>query len=198
MTYQETVVILNDFMTSQSITKHSPMSADNVLIEQIGDYLSFKDKEIVVLPIETSSKLILGKLRHFPKRVEILLNETLNPCWTRFVLVKELMHLVMSKDGEGLTKNIDELIEGLYNASFGYSDELDHEYLAILFAADYMLPYALTQAKMKDPSILPAQIADEFKVPKNIVDLLSTATHLAMRDEAYKDTDIEHEVIVPQ
>lgn len=194
MTYQDIVVLLNHFITEQEINLTQPMLVDESLITHVGRYLSFSaGKHITVVPIETSNRIILGKLRHFEGGVEILLNEVLNPCWTRFVLAKEIFHLIMSKDGEGITKDIDKLVEGLYNVSFGFSDDVDHELLAILFAADYILPYDLTQEKLKNASILSSEIAEEFKAPKNVVTLLRS--HIKMRDDAYKDMKIEHELI---
>jgi Zn-dependent peptidase ImmA (M78 family) len=195
--YQDTVTILNDFIKTQGVVIKTPMSIDEELIRQIGTYLNFqKGKYIAVLPIETSNKLILGKLRHFSTHVEVLFNDTaLNPCWRRYIIAKELFHLLMSKDNEGITEDIDKLVDGLFNATYGYSDDIDHELLAVLFAADFLLPYSLTQDKIKDPLITSAQIAEEFKAPKNIVDLLSIDKHIILRDDAYKDLDIEHEII---
>lgn len=197
MRYQDIVTVLNDFLKAQGVEIKTPMSIDEDLIRNIGTYLNFQSgKYITVLPIDTSNRLILGKLRHFSTHVEVLFNESaLNPCWTRYIIVKELFHLLMSKNDEGITEDIDKLVDGLFNASFGFSDDIDHEYLAVLFAADFLLPYSLTQDKIKDPSITSAQIAEEFKAPKNIVDLLSIPKHIASRDEAYKDLDIEHEII---
>lgn len=192
-------MILNDFIDKQGVNVKAPMDIDEGLIRKIGIYLNLqKGKYITVLPIETSNKLILGKLRHFSTHVEVLFNDSmLNPCWRRYIIVKELFHLLMSKDDEGITKDIDKLVDGLFNASFGFSDDIDHEYLAVLFAADFLLPYSLTQEKIKDASITSAQIADEFKAPKNIVDLLSMPKHITLRDEAYRDLEIEHEIIAP-
>ncbi|GEM_PF-3518172 len=184
-------------MGIQGVVVKTPMSIDEDLIRQIGTYLNFKKgKYIAVLPIDTSNKLILGKLRHFSTHVEVLFNDTaLNQCWRRYIIVKELFHLLMSKDDEGITEDIDKLVDGLFNASFGFSDDIDHEYLAVLFAADFLLPYSLTQDKIKDPKITAAQIAEEFLAPKNIVDLLRIPKHIILRDEAYMDLDIKHEII---
>ncbi|MFY9141489.1 ImmA/IrrE family metallo-endopeptidase [Sulfuricurvum sp.] len=189
MRYQDIVTILRDFTFSQGVNVKAPMDINEELIRKIGTYLNFNNgKYISVLPIESSSRLILGKLRHFSTHVEVLFNDTaLNPCWRRYIIVKELFHLLMSKNDEGITEDIDKLVDGLFNASFGFADDIDHEYLAVLFAADFLLPYDLTQAKIKNPNITATQIAEDFKAPKNLVDLLSMPKHIIMRDEAYKD-----------
>lgn len=196
MTYQDIVVILKDFIKFKNITTSAPIPADESLMRNIGEYLSFSSgKFIEVLPIETSSRLILGKLRHFEYSVQVLVNQdALNICWTRYVIVKELAHLIMSKNSDGITEDIDKLIDGLFSASFGFSDDLDHELLAVLFAADYLLPYETTQEKLKDLSISSDDIANEFKVPKRIVNLLRA--HHKLRDDAYKDLDIVHNIIL--
>lgn len=87
---------------------------DTELMQAVGKYLGFTNgKYIKIVPIDTSNKLILGKLRHFNKGVDIGINDfALNTCWKRFVITKELSHLIMSRNGEGITENIEALING--------------------------------------------------------------------------------------
>jgi Zn-dependent peptidase ImmA (M78 family) len=173
------------------------MPSENDLLTEIGKYLNFSaGKYIRVVPIDTSNKLILGKLRHFKEGVQIGINEpALNKCWKRFVIVKELSHLLMSKNNEGITQDIEDLVNGLFQMSFGLSDDIDHEHLALLMASEYLMPYRISQDLLKDSSLSSLDIAKQFSVPEVVVKGYRSLEHIEERDEAYKDMYIEHDKI---
>lgn len=191
MTYQEIVILVIDFMKNSNLTEEKFMPADEKLIKEVGQYLGFNvGKYIKVVPVETSNRLILGYFRHFKHGAEIGINrDALNDCWRRFVITKELSHLIMSKSGEGITQNMEDLVNGLFQMNFGLSDDIDHENLALLLASEYLMPYGISQPMLKtDPKELPdLEIAKIFGVPEGVIKAYRKEDHLADRDEAYKD-----------
>ena len=197
MTYQNIVTLVIDFVKSRKIAETANMPSEKDLLREVGGYLNFSSgKYIRVVPIDTSNKLILGKLRHFREGVQIGINEpALNNCWKRFVIVKELSHLLMSKSNEGITQDIEELVNGLFQMSFGLSDDIDHEHLALLMASEYLMPYRISQSLLKDDNLSTLDIAKQFSVPEVVVKGYRSLEHIKERDEAYKDMYIEHGII---
>jgi len=197
LTYQNIVNLVIDFIDVSDIEEIEYMLVDNSLLKNIGLYLNFpKNKFIKVIPIDTSNKLILGKLRHFKNGVQVGVNDfALNTCWKRFVIVKELSHLIMSKDNEGITQNIEILVNGLFQMSFGLSDDIDHEQLALFMASEYLMPYRISQDMIKNRDISTLSIAKKFGVPEVVVAGYRTPEHIKIRDKAYQDMFENHEKI---
>lgn len=197
MTYDEVVLLVVDFMDKNTLYPTSPMPADDKLIKEIGTYLGFsKGKRIRVVPIDTSNKLILGYLRHYIGNVDIAINDSaLNSCWKRFVITKELSHLIMSKNGEGVTSNIEELISNIMQLSFGVTDDIEHENFAIYMAIEYLMPYKISQDMLKDKDLSSLTIATRFGIPEVAVKAWRDKDHLEDRDKAYALANEKHEVI---
>ncbi len=194
MTYTEVVLLVVDFMKSNDLYPKNPMPVDNTLIKEVAVYLNFpKGKRIRVVPIDTSNKLILGYLRHFKKDVDIAINDdALNPCWKRFVIAKELSHLIMSKNGEGITSDIEELVSNIMQLSFGVTDDIEHEDFAIFMAIEYLMPYKISQDMLKDKSLSSYEIASRFGIPEVAVKTWRDEGNLKERDEAYTLANEEH------
>jgi hypothetical protein len=76
---------------------------------------------------------------------------------------------MMSRHGEGVTENMQALVDGLFQLSFGLSDAVDHETLAMLFAAEYLLSYGLSQPMPRDKNMASIDIAKIFSVPEVVV-----------------------------
>ena len=196
MKYDEVVLLVIDFMKYNNINERFPMPVDNILIREIGKYLGYNDgKYIKVVPIDTSNKLILGKLRHFRNGVDVAINENLNNCWKRLIITKELSHLVMSKNNEGITENIEILIDGLFKNSFGISDDIDHESLALYMAVEYLMPYNISQIILEDITKFDLDIAEMFAIPESVVKIYRNDEFLKMRKNSYAVAFEEHKKI---
>ena len=195
MKYNEVVLLIVDFMKNNNIKEDYPMPVNEVLIREMGNYLGYtKGKSIRVVPIDTSNNLILGKLRHFTNRVDIAINEKLNNCWKRFVITKELSHLLMSKNSEGITENMETLIDGLFSHSFGTSDDISHEKLALYMAFEYLMPYNISKDILNsDKSDL--EIARLFSIPENVVKAFRNKEFLNKREDSYKIAFEKHPII---
>lgn len=164
----------------------NPIPIDESFVRYIGKHLSLKDIEITVMDISTSSKLISGYIQRLDNQIKIGVRENLNPCWTRFVTCKELSHILMGHNGDGITTNPKELINGLYSQMlFGKSDQLDHEYLAQICAIELMMPYEISQALLEDDVILATEIAQKFKVPLGFMQSYKDKDVLKMRRSVY-------------
>ena len=130
--------------------------------------------------------MISGYIRRYTNKIDIGVRENLNTCWTRFVTCKELSHILMGHNGDGVTTNPRELISGLYSALlFGKSDELDHEHLAQICAAELMMPYEISQSLLEDKFTTSPDIAHKFKIPLSIVQAYRNNSILQERKNIY-------------
>jgi Zn-dependent peptidase ImmA (M78 family) len=197
MTYQEVILLVVDFQKNSEITQQPPMAVDRSLLKKASSYLKFpKNKHMRVVPIETSSRLILGKLRHFGMSVDIAINENaLNTCWTRFVIVKELAHLIMSKNGEGITGNMEQLVANILQSRISGADDIEHENFAIDFAIEYLMPYEISQPLLKDATKTDLEIAELFKLPEVAIQIWRESDNIKERDEAYNTAMTHHSTI---
>lgn len=131
-------------------------------------------KITAVLSAELGTHL-RGMLLRKPSEATILVADSNNECWRRFVYVKEICHIFIddedefTEDAEGLA--IDLVHEGGENhqPSLAYRSELIATYAAI----DIMIPPHLEQWMAHKANVegqTPYQIAFALKVPKKYVE----------------------------
>jgi hypothetical protein len=96
----------------------------------------------------------------------------LNPCWSRFVLCKELFHvLIDAGDKEKIFSNKDigsHIEKYLETNHFEKTpNNIQAELLAEIAAIEFMFPYA---HRVKQANIPSADTAETYKIPKSLVE----------------------------
>ncbi len=116
---------------------------------------------------EMDERLLKGMYIRHEDRVEIIIPTTLNYCWQRYIVVKELMHLIRDVPRD-FTQTPSALIEELFFRQFSGQKAADAEFTAMLAAMAYMLPTS------HRPPTLTTQcnsrlVAEAFRIPEIMV-----------------------------
>ena len=149
-----------------------------------------------------NGKLILGRLHRYEqggkKWADIVVAETLNACWTRFVSTKELAHLIIDKEDDDCTHDPVGLIRGLVDFfPTNIAADIKSERVATLAATELLMPWD------KKPLIMGMiaegknnfQIALHFKVPEKVVEYWRSDVYQNLMSDAWAGIDIDHEPI---
>jgi Zn-dependent peptidase ImmA (M78 family) len=111
--------------------------------------------------------------------IDIYYNPTLNTCWRRFIIAKELSHLILGDKNHNFTGTISS-IEAIFNKlqRKQFTNENDNnaiavEMMAYYTAIEFLLPwhpnYGMKAVDMYKQGMSYYDIADEFKIPELIV-----------------------------
>ena len=184
---KQVIETISDFQKKSDINfSNIPLPIDNTLVLSIGKYIHLKDTTVRIKDIRTSTRILYGYLRFYSNKIDIGVNDNLNNCWNRFVTCKELSHLLLGTQNNGITKDPKVLINGLYmKLAFGSSDDLDHEHLAVLCASELMMPFQKSQLLLKDKNITSIEIAKKFLLPLYIVQVYRDQNFLENRQDIY-------------
>lgn len=135
---------------------------------------------------------IRGKLIRYENSGTIIISSEQTMCWRRFVLCKELAHLIIDDEPESRTTDIELHIQGMNSdaRNFVWNSAIDSEYEAIIMAAEIMVPWidrASFNRMLKDGHTS-RDVAERYKVPERIIDMMRgdylgmSAKHNALLD----------------
>jgi Zn-dependent peptidase ImmA (M78 family) len=117
-----------------------------------------------------------GLLKRYKDRAEVLYSASMNTCWKRFVICKEMSHLLIDTESKHFTYNPMELVQQLITGapSLTLDDRLASEHLAVISAIEILLPFQLRGRlkEMLSSGNNDRHIAQEFRVPENVVTYL--------------------------
>lgn len=121
---------------------------------------------------------IKGSLLRYEDRAVISYSHKLNPCWTRFVITKELCHL-MFDDEASFTGDVEKLVSDLVLCNLVKDAEsVDEaglsEYVMIIAALELLVPINLRREAydwFMEGSHTTYQIAHIFRVPERYIQL---------------------------
>lgn len=187
MTTGDVVKIVSNFQRASGLDIHdTPIQIDDNFVIKVAKHLTLTGVKIRVVDVRTVNKILFGYIRVYENKVDIGVKENLNPCWTRFVTCKEISHLLIGNNGNGVTNDPKMLINGFYSKLLrGNDDAMDHEHLAMLCAAEIMMPYEISQPLLKDKDTTSIAIAQKFKIPLFIVQVYRGEDMISWRDEKY-------------
>jgi hypothetical protein len=118
-----------------------------------------------------------GRLIRYGHEALIQYAQENNPCWARYVLAKELFH-VLTGDETNYSTDMDLLINGLLNgaAAFPLDQGLAAEELALIGGLAMLIPPCESGriVEMKSAGQSDYQIATFYKVPEKIIPLRLT------------------------
>jgi hypothetical protein len=117
-----------------------------------------------------------GMFHRYSDRAEVSYSNGLNLCWTRFVICKEISHLVIDCKKQNFTHDPVELVQQLIagGPSLNKDDGLQSEHLAAVAAIELLLPWKLRGEikAMVNNGITDLEIALKFRVPEHVVTYL--------------------------
>lgn len=133
-----------------------------------------EQKQVQILRFEMAAadEQVKGGYVAFDDRYDVYLLGDLNFCWERFVLCKELFHVILDKS-EYRNMRIGELVEE-FTSAFPADDirpgpAVTNELVAEICAMEFLFPYAdrISLASRPHDS---SEIAEQYKVPKVFVE----------------------------
>lgn len=173
------LIITNLFSVigEQKITK--PVQVREVLIPAVASQVVTPDGrpyKIEIICKNWQANQLGGWVCRYDDHAEIYYAASLNVCWSRWVICKELAHLLIDTEDAHFTKNpstlVQELVSKLPAAKF--EDEMNSEYLAIIAAIEMLLPWKYRQEmkQMMADGKTDYEIAHAFRAPEAFVNLL--------------------------
>ncbi len=156
-----------------------PIKVDSVVLPAVAGFVTTPNGLPYKISLDCKNwpaNQLSGMLFRYPDRAEVIYSSTLNTCWARFVVCKELVHLLIDTEPKHFTKNPVALVQEIINKlpSVACVEELNSESLAIVGAVEMLLPWHLRK-KMEDMMASGASdyaIALEFRAPEKIVNLV--------------------------
>ncbi len=156
------------------IASDDPRKSVDNLIVTCKDYLN-KTVELAELAISKNDSSVWGSYIALPDKYDICYVEDLNFCWKRFVICKEVFHVILEKEDY---KNMN-LFEHIEQVTIVFPDNESHpsnsvacEWLAEIAAMEFMIPYDTRKKQIEryGENINYRDIAERFKVPLVLVE----------------------------
>ena len=115
-----------------------------------------------------------GSLDTFENPPVIYYHKELRPCWRRFTIAKELLHLYSGTATDKTAVDANDLILSAQESRrlvVNEATELDDEIVAFYLAIEVLMPWELRDQfnRMRECGATSLQIAKAFMVPQNIV-----------------------------
>jgi Zn-dependent peptidase ImmA (M78 family) len=129
-----------------------------------------------------------GLLLRYKNHADVLYSATLNVCNSRFVVAKELSHLLLDTENKHFTKDPIALVQGLVTQVLNLKPEHDlvSENVALYCAIEILLPWHLRPLmnQMMNEGKSDFDIAVHFRAPENIVNLMLRSPYAKISAEA--------------
>lgn len=164
------------------------------LLSQIEKLLSSRSGEKYTINLQRKpwgSEYLKEIFIRYHDHANICYSVTLNRCWRRFVVCKESAHLLIDDDPKKqFTVNPTELVQQLITgaSSLTTGESMKSERLAVFAAIEMLMPWETRNQIDKTKSDL--EIATQFVVPQNMVNLLVRSRYWDISAECHSDFDI--------
>lgn len=137
--------------------------------------------------VKWARKFIYGRLMRYSSHAVIDINAELNQCWTRFVAVKELCHLLIDDEKSFVVCAVD-LVNDLLlkNTAFkGVFGPIRSEQIAEICACEILMPYTDRKGlseQLASGNRTAFEIAFQYKMPEVYVSQLLQPSVMQWRD----------------
>ncbi|MCK4841011.1 MAG: hypothetical protein KAT04_03900 [Methylococcales bacterium] len=127
-----------------------------------------------IISVGYGAEHIFGRLERSEGGAEIVLSSGLNECHKRYVIIKELSHLIIDTD-DSFTKDFNGLVTGLIDDSYqqiDHDDALQSENIAHYVACELLLPFKLRQGlidSLASGDTTYYKIAKNYLIPETVV-----------------------------
>jgi hypothetical protein len=165
-----------------------------VLIDMVIEGLSAaqsKPFQISFHPRIFQSSLVLGSIENYGDRADVFYDLDRNACWRRFIVAKEMCHLLFAPHGakhlastpHQIEQLITHILAGLSKVDYTKDHAASTETSTIFLALEVLLPHSERENISKDtPSI---DIATKYRIPEAIVRVYMTPFYIEMMNHAY-------------
>lgn len=182
-TFAECVAVTRSLIASNRWAKNTPAP----VVPELREYVEkMVDRRVRIVQQALTVSNLRGMLLRAGKNSGdehlIILDTQANECWRRWIITKELMHLLYDTE-DHFTGSISETAEDAMSISIPHSlsEPLSSERYAHFAAMEYLFQYGSRPKTQNDPSI---RIARRFKVPERYVDLFYGTPYGKLSDEA--------------
>lgn len=156
--------------------------SDDSLLKDTSVYACQRSVVIKAFPNEDAfwGMLVRGRVKS-----KIYVSSKLNNCWTRFVVAKELCHLIIdNSEGKSYTTDLIELASNLITRNVQIdSHALNSEPLAMIMACELMMPYSQNDTLASSSNSY--HIAMSFGMPEKMIDMMRSEWYQSIRREGY-------------
>lgn len=114
-------------------------------------------------------------------RYEICTLSDLNNCWKRFVLCKELFHIILDCEEDWNSSLEDHLINfhgGITELECPVPPSAQAELLAVIAAMEFLFPYAERAAILQHGNLEYSAIAERYKIPRYFAERYLTKAYI--------------------
>lgn len=139
----------------------------------------------------------------YTSHAEILVNRSKNYCWKRFLVAKELCHLMMqipSNCTSLVASDIENLISEILNSAPISSPALQAEYVAYIAAIELLFPseFIASAQKTLNSGGQVLDVAMAYKIPRVIVEFrLQNKNIVELFNTVYAETKFKHLAFSP-
>lgn len=161
--------------------------------------------EICFIPFDDPENHVKGRYQRYSKspgvycdsvlQVDIHYNKSLNFCWTRFVICKEMCHSLEDGGDEAVStrEDVDSLVDALLSPkqlrqSVSFFPPFISENVAQFAALELLCPLPLRKKIVEyrsSTTLSDMQIATDFRIPVDYVDILFNKNYIDLVEEAF-------------
>lgn len=146
--------------------------------------------EIRDVEVDPGEGNLFAMYRNYSNKKIIISVCTNNTCWKRFMVTKELCHMLSDGDDEHKTNDVIGLIHDIVSRKilvdpdkFSLDFEIRSEYLNVIFSFELLCPIRFNYL-LKDKNVTSYEIASTFRIPESIVDTFRSEWYTMVRDQA--------------
>lgn len=153
-------------------------------VDTLRDLLqTHEGKEVNVLKshLDAQKESVKGHYVAYDDHYDVVILSGLNYCWERFVLCKELFHVVIDSD-EYRNVHIGELVEEYtvsWPADINPGPNVTNEMVAEICAMEFLFPYADRVGYISGSGYDSGAIAERYRVPKVFIERYLSAAYMA-------------------
>lgn len=163
--------------------KSTPRSVDQLV--QLVEVHEQKKVEIRLLDLDANKEAVRGMYVAYDDRYEVVVLSGQNYCWQRFVLCKELFHVILDAD-EYRSVHVGELVDEFTNTfplqEPGHESRpgahVTNELVAEICAMEFLFPYA-DRVRIVSGDYDSSELAERYRVPRVFIEKYLSMDYLA-------------------
>lgn len=173
------------------ISKSTPQnSLKNIIKDHSKQRLEITIKSLDFLSLQCYGIYEKYRISLDSYKIKILLNSNRgNTCWERYVVAKELSHILIGEESTTWTTDIIQLISELLDGSgfleSSIKDIIETEYVSLVLAMELLVPYCHNNFVI-DSSRTSKDVAELFMVPEKIIDFMRKKSYQDLRISTYE------------
>lgn len=155
-------------------------------------------KQIDVEEVSPGGKVVQAYVKNYPETAQIFVVESRTRCWRRFLVAKELCHLLLSEAANSTSsyEEVEDLIDRLINGKFDSDPNpaLLVENAAYIGAIELLLPQSFEEIAEREfrRGAEAIDVATKFLVPERIVEFRYQGQGKEIFNSIYAEHTFKH------